>query len=77
MPPKKALYCRSERFAIPLSTSVIMRSGVLTPLTGDIQVSLHGERSLTILENLWRGLLGILKDLIIFKRSKEFIHTIL
>ena len=45
---------------------------MLIPFTGDMQVSLHGRRSLTIfenpfgrsltiLENLWRGLLRILK----------------
>jgi len=58
----------------------------LTPLTGELQVSLHGGRSLTILENLhvtilenlWRGLLGILKTLLSSKdQRKLFVHFLI
>jgi len=43
----------------------------LTPLTGDIQVSLHGGRFIIILENLWRRFLGILKTSLSPKDHRE------
>jgi len=40
---------------------------------GDMQVFLYGGRSLTILENLWRGLYWILKTSLSPKDQKELI----
>ena len=52
---------------MPLNTSAsLVRCAELTPLTGDMQIPLHGGRSLTILENLWRGLFGFAIELVTF-----------
>jgi len=55
------LIMRFAKITQPTSDQYIVRCAQLTPLTRDVQVSPHGGRSLTILENRWRGLLGILK----------------
>ena len=53
------------RFAIPLSTSVIISEVFCVNLFNwRYEVILHGGWSLTILEDLWRSLLGISKTLL-------------
>jgi len=71
MPPYEVLTADQwsiVRFAMPLSTSVIISE---VCLSGGMQAFLHGGRSLTILENLWRGLYWILKTSISPKDQRE------
>ena len=53
---------------MPLGTSVIVSE---VCQSGDMQVFLHGGRSLTILENLWRCLYWILKTSLSPKDQRE------